>query len=371
MDVIDDQGRLFGLINIIDVFVVLIVVAVVVAGAALVLQSNPESDLETTTQATPETTTTTAILDLGPQPEYVVNRIKKGDTYSPAENSNLTVSDVYIAPQQDDARVVLAVDLESPVPNGTPSYAGAPLRIGRQLTVQTPTYEVSGTIRVTGYGFDRQTTRVLVEQAVDARTANAIQAGDTYTLAGREIAAVESVHAFATRNPDRRRIHLGLTIHTVDLGSGLQFGSITVRRGATLSFQTPDGPIYGTIERVGSSEPRGEPATREVTLELNGVPPEIASSLRSGMSETVAGNTNARVTAVDTQPAPVISTTDDGQVITGEHPFRKQVTLTAELSVRDTATGPTFKGRSLQLGRTVDLDLGTVTIEATVSEIGD
>lgn len=369
MGVLDDQGRILGLINVVDALVLLLVVVIVIAGVSFVIQTDPEPSEPT--EPVPEIASVTAVLDLGSLPEYVANRIDEGDFYSPVENSNLTVSDVYVAPQGDAVRTLLSVELQGPVTNDSIIYDGAPPRLGRQLTLRTDDYRVTGNLRALGDGTVRQTVPVLVSQTVDGSTVSAIQTGDSYTVAGYRVATVESVEVFATDDPEQRRVFLGLSLRTVDVGNGPQFGGTPVRRGVTLSFQTDDYELAGSVERVGSAQLPGEPSSREVTLELEGVRPALAASLGPGLSERIHGQTNADVVAVETRPEPSLVTTNDGRIIVGEHPNRMRVTLTTELAVRETATGPTFKGRHLQLGQTVPLDLGVATIEATVVEIGD
>ncbi|MGM0718641.1 MAG: DUF4330 family protein, partial [Halobacteriota archaeon] len=81
MNVIDDEGRLFGVINVIDVLVVLFVVAVVVAGAALVFSDDPEPE--------PNVETTYATLDLGTHLDAIVEELNEGDTYAPNDLDTL------------------------------------------------------------------------------------------------------------------------------------------------------------------------------------------------------------------------------------------------------------------------------------------
>jgi len=73
MEILDEKGRLFGVVNVIDALAVLLVLAVVAAGAALVLGSEPEPE--------PEFASTHATLDLGTQPDYIVAQLNEGDTY--------------------------------------------------------------------------------------------------------------------------------------------------------------------------------------------------------------------------------------------------------------------------------------------------
>jgi len=147
MELLDDEGKLFGVVNVVDALVVLFVLAVVAAGAAFVLQPDPEPAPE------PDLATTDATLDLGTQPSYIIEELETGDTYSPSGDAELEISDVHLAPQGDNTRVILGVTLEAPLSEETDamSYAGAPPRVGRSLDIQTSTYQVSGTLRrITG-----------------------------------------------------------------------------------------------------------------------------------------------------------------------------------------------------------------------------
>ena len=72
MPVLDDEGRLFGAVNVVDALVVLFVLAVVVAGVALVTGADDDSAAE------PEPETRTVVVQTGDQPEYVVDAIEAG-----------------------------------------------------------------------------------------------------------------------------------------------------------------------------------------------------------------------------------------------------------------------------------------------------
>jgi len=103
MALIDDNGRVFGWINIIDALVVLMVLAVVSVWIAFVFLDDAEP---------PETETTYATLDMGVQEPYAVEAISEGDTYEPSGTSTLRVTDVHLTPQGDTTRVFLRVAIE-------------------------------------------------------------------------------------------------------------------------------------------------------------------------------------------------------------------------------------------------------------------
>ncbi|WP_353635032.1 DUF4330 family protein [Halobacterium sp. NMX12-1] len=360
MQLLDDEGNLFGVVNVVDALVVLFVLTVVAAGAAFVLQPDPEPAPE------PDRVTMDATLDLGTQPSYLIEELEAGDTYSPSDDTELEITDVHLAPQGDSTRVILGVTLSGPAAEDTITYAGAPPRVGRSLDIQTSTYQVSGTLRYLGSGPQTTTTEVVIEDTVSTDTATTIEPGDTYTLGGTEIATVESVHAYGTETTDRKRVLVGLSLATLQDDGDVRFGGTTVTEGTTIPVRTSEYSLAGSIQRVGITDPQGEMATRTMTLQLEDVPPAKADSIHTGLTETVRGTTIADITNVDREAATVILTSRDGNIYEREHPVNQDLTLTADLTVRETETGVTFKGRTIQQGSTVTLDLGTTTVRATV-----
>ncbi|MFU1780587.1 DUF4330 family protein [Haloarcula japonica] len=461
---LDENGNLFGLVNVVDALAVLLVVAVVTAGVALVLQPESES---------PEPNTTNVTLDLGTQPSYIVSEITEGDTYSPGGDSELTITDVHLTPQDDQTRVILRATLQGAPDGDSLTYADAPPRLGRPLTIATSRYEVSGQIRAVGgdnslaqedttvvlrdtmataeaqdvtpgdeirlagrtvatiegvaaytagntteqtvfveaeldthtqqsdrrfggtqvrrgqtvtlpaedytldgrikqvgSGLQPATTDVLFEATVDAETADRIATGDVATVAGYEAAEVQTVTTYATRNPDRKRALVGLSLATIESNGRQQFGNAIVQRGNNITVSTASYDLSGTIDRVGALEPRGTLTNRTVTLRMTDMRADMADAIRPGMTETSGGQTVARVSRVSTEPSVIITTGENGSVTVADHPYLRDITITTELRVRETTSGVQFKGESIQQGSTVVINLGTITIEATVVSIG-
>jgi len=363
--IIDDEGNLFGVINIIDALVVVFVLTILIAGISLVLTDNSDSG-STSSAGTAGTTNVT--LDLGPQPDYIISQISVGDSYSPSGNSELTVTEVYFAPQGESTRAVVQAELSAPQSGETIQYNGSPPRYGRQLEILTETYSTAGTIRDVGGGSELTTTEteVVVRANLSETDARRLSAGQPIRVQGREVATIESVTVYGTRNPDKKTVFLGVTLQSVAYGEQQAFGETTIRPGATLSLPTDTGLIKGRLTRVGTTTQRGQSATRDVRLQLSNVSPLLADSVSPGMTESFGGETVARVSTVQRENATVVTRGQDGEIYERAHPINRDVTLTANLSVRETDTGVTFKRQTLQQGRVVTLDLGTVTIRATV-----
>lgn len=467
MQIIDEQGNLFGVINVIDALVVLMVVAVGVAGVALVFGDIAEPE--------PELDATGVTLDLGVIPEFIVAEINEGDRYSPNDNSNLTITDVHLTPSGGGLRVIIQAEVEGEVreEGGGIDYRGAPLRLGRSLVINTNRYEVSGrirdvsdsdtlnrqqtsvllrttlpsvearavspgdeiqlagrtvatvqqvsayasrdatqrtvflnvslethrrqderrfsgapvrrgqTVQLDGDGYsiagsiervgtslDQQSVDVVFTDTVTTETANQIAEGDRSQVAGQTTATVESVSLFGTNNPNQKRVIAGLSLNTVGYTERPQFGSVSVRRGADITFREQNYQIAGSIDRVGATELRGNQVTRTATLRVSEVREDIANAIRPGLVERTNGKTIASISTVEREPSVLILRGDRGNLGVFDHPVNRDVTITAELQVRETTGGVLFKGRGVRQGQTVTLDLGVVTVEAVLVTVG-
>ncbi|MWV65243.1 DUF4330 family protein [Halorubrum sp. JWXQ-INN 858] len=366
MELIDDDGDLFGVVNVVDVLVVLVVLAVGVAGVALVFAGDPDPEPDA-----PDIETTYATLDLGPQPAYVADAVREGDTYEPDADSTLTVTDVHVTPHGGDVGVTLRVELAGELDDDAVRYANAPPRLGRTLDLETDRYVVDGRIRAVGddAALDRDERTVVLRDTLDAETAESVTPGDEVRLAGRTVATIDDVATFATRDADRSRLYVEAVLDAHREDDRTRFGGVPLRRGQSVSLPAADYTLDAEIERVGGDFRLGETATRTVTLRMDEVRQDTADAVEPGMTEGPVDDPVAEVTAVETEPSIIIATGDDGTVNVVDHPRERDVTITADLQVRETPTGVRFKGDSLRTGSTVVLDLGTVTVEAEVVRV--
>ena len=364
MTIIDDEGNLFGVVNVIDALVILMVLAVGVAGIALVAAGGDESD-------EPNTETTYATLDLGTQPAYVVDEIAEGDTYEPDGSSTITITDVHVTPHGDDVGVTLRVELTGEEAGETIAYANAPLRLDRTLDIETDRYSVDGQIRAVGdtNTLDRTEETVVIRDTLPVDTAESVTPGDEIRLAGRTVATIDDVETFATRDANERLVYVETSLDAHREGDTTRFGGVALKRGQPVTLDAPAYTLDGEIDRVGD-DTLGETTTQTVTLRMDEVHEDTAGAIRPGLTEGTTSNPVATVSSVDVEPSLIITTGDDGTVNVVDHPRNRDVTITADLQVRETPTSVQFKGESLRSGSTVVLDLGTVTVEAEVVRVG-
>lgn len=131
MRVIDDEGFVFGLLNIIDVLVVLLVLAVATAGLALVTASNDTGTQSVTVQTTPQPDYVVAAIEVGPVPTDEVIAVK-GKAVSQVDNGRFVA--------------VLEVKLRVSLQGNVPMFQDERLYIGRTLTIDFGRTVVDGTV---------------------------------------------------------------------------------------------------------------------------------------------------------------------------------------------------------------------------------
>ncbi|WP_136689067.1 DUF4330 family protein [Halorhabdus amylolytica] len=369
MDVIDEDGRLFGLVNVIDALVVLLVLAVAVAGFALLDPFGPSGTEESRF----------ATIDLGDQPQYVVDQIQRGDVMRPERATrNVTVTDVYVGPANgENVTAVVRARINGTFKESGDSgprftYAGERITRGNAFTLETDDYGIEGTItRLSqdGTTLETNTRQLAIEATVPMTVANEIAVEDTYNVGGDPIGTIRAVDTYPADDPTTRRVTIGVDIRTIDREGGEYFGTSRVSLGSALPFETDAYALSGTIVARGSHVPAGTTETRTILVRADNVRPDFADGITEGMTEEIRGETTGRIVEKRVEPASVILTSDGGDIFERDHPRNKDVYLTVDVQVRETMDGYQFHARPLAEGNAITLDFRTLTVQGTVSDI--
>jgi guanyl-specific ribonuclease Sa len=372
---IDNEGRLFGLVNIVDILVVLLVLAVGVAGFALV-----------TGGSAGEQETRFVTVDLGSQPGYIAEQITVGDEWDVQGSDSFTITDVYRAPAIDaenDTQVLLRAQI-----NGTPlgntqdvtaeqqlqpiSFNGGPLRFGDQLKIQTNKYRVAGTVTAIGQTeaeLPTQSRGFVIEATVDRSVADQIDAGDRFVSGGTEQLRVETANVYPTLQEDVRRVVVGITAQTQVEGGVTLYGSQPIQPGTAINVRTETYQLAGNIVTVGGVEPPGTASSRTVTIDVENIAPERANAITTGATEQSQDIITAQVLSKVAQPA-TETIQSGGGFQTIEHPTQLDLTMDVELSVREFQDGRIqFRGESVNTGDTLSVALDGIVVEGIITEI--
>jgi len=369
MAVIDDEGRLFGVVNVIDLLVVLVVVAVVAAGVALLLGGDDSQPTAPGTNGTNATNgsepTRYATLSVTRGIANLSARIEVGDTIRPLPSGTpLTVTDTYVGPTNGGTRVVARVRY-----NGTlPTVDGSTVPIGDAISFREDDLAAQASVLAaneTGASLPTGTTPVVVETTIAPERLAAVQPGDELTLEGETVATVASVTAYPRADGESVRAVVGLRLETLVEGDRTVYGSGPVVNGRDLLVRTDAAEFEASITGRNRAEPRGDETPATVTVSIEDVSPTVADRLETGMEEAHRGAT-ATVTAVESEPAAVVTTTDDGRLVETTHPRNRDVTLTLDVTARRVDGELRFHGKPLGIGDGVTLDFERIDVRGTV-----
>jgi hypothetical protein len=161
-------------------------------------------------------------------------------------------------------------------------------------------------------------------------------------------------------------LRVDVTMQTVVRDGTPQYFGTDATLGSRIQFRSGVYELNATIVELNGTAAERVGATLDVRWE--NVRPDVADSLAVGMAEQHPG-ADAEITALDTQPATVVVTSDSGEVFAREHPVEEDVSLTVAVEARQNGGSLFFHGRPVQNGETVVLDFGTVTVEGTVTDI--
>lgn len=248
MEILDERGRLFGRVNVVDALVVLLGLAVVVAGAALVVGDNssgPDGNEEATGDATRYAT-----LDLGTHPTVVASLVRPGN--ATLDGVEATVTDVYRSPRSDNRVLLVArVGVEGELTDDGFRVADKFLRYGSSYTLATPDYQIGTHVTTTGSDPELRTQRVrtTVVTNVSAAVASSISTGDAQRIANDSVATVESVETVDSGSGWRvLRIELSLLTRPID--GTYEYAGEPIRVGRTLTVRTTDYQFRGEVVGV-------------------------------------------------------------------------------------------------------------------------
>lgn len=258
MGVVDEQGRLFGVVNVIDLAVVLVVVSTLVAGAVFVLvddEDPPEPGFES------EDRYVTVVLDA--RPGGSVPTLDSDGAMAPSESVTVggvdgQVTDTYVAPTDEGGFVTIARI------RVTVSAASANLTTDRRLVTDDRNLSVGQGIRLNddvsyrGYvhAVDRsgadlpvRTVTTTVVTTIPPSVADRVEAGDTQVVAGSEVARLVRVDRQQAME-DRTRVEVDVALRVFDPDGAPLYGTQYVRPGAELRVAPSGYEFWGTVTGV-------------------------------------------------------------------------------------------------------------------------
>ena len=166
MKIINEKGKLFGLINIVDLIVLLLVIAVIGVMATKLMGNKVTEAVQQKVDCWAQ------IRIIGAQPYLVDEALRQelpgqhmvaGSVYIDGTIEDVWIEDYKVQVMTDDGRIVTATDpdkkdiivlIKFPIAADTPNpkLGSQEVRAGRTLIIKCRTFETSGTIRYVQIG---------------------------------------------------------------------------------------------------------------------------------------------------------------------------------------------------------------------------
>ena len=166
MKIINEKGKLFGLINIVDLIVLLLVIAVIGVMATKLMGNKVTEAVQQKVDCWAQ------IRIIGAQPYLVEEALRQelpgqrmvaGSVYIDGTIEDVWIEDYKVQVMTDDGRIVTATDpdkkdiivlIKFPIAADTPNpkLGSQEVRAGRTLIIKCRTFETSGTIRYVQIG---------------------------------------------------------------------------------------------------------------------------------------------------------------------------------------------------------------------------
>lgn len=117
------------------------------------------------------------------------------------------------------------------------------------------------------------------------------------------------------------------------------------------------------------TETRSEETRIEIVVTSEGVLPQYAEWFEAGMTYQEGGESVARIVETRVEPSSMVVANDDGEVFERDHPRKKDLTLVVDVQVRESGDGYRFQSAPIRVGEPIELDFGTIAVNATVTDI--
>jgi hypothetical protein len=267
MNVIDEDGRLFGVINILDFLIIMLSLAIVVAGISVLGifsadQSNTANGGGDGNPPNQQTTPINRDNRSAAEVRYATVTVDSVNQYLSAavlSSNNVTVRGTeasvvktYRTPAESGVRLILLVRLngEAAEDSGSFSVAGQPVRLGERMTVTAATYQVTGRVtalRDTSDSFRIEPVAVRISARVPSTVADEVTPGDKFVIGEESVASIRNVSKSEIKDSSKVRMSVQIIVHANLRGGKYNFSGETLRLGTNLPFRTSRYEFSGRI----------------------------------------------------------------------------------------------------------------------------
>jgi hypothetical protein len=374
---IDEKGKFFGKINIIDLAIIIVIILMMVWGVNKLLSSEGEPS--------------TIYIQLqvcenkgkgcGNVPSYYFDTITKGEKLFSNNQIIGKIIDKYGLEKTEDSSDTPRVDIRLILKlkvldkNGIFLFNDKPIKLKEILDINTGKTTISGVIR----NFDKNLSSTkleyhekdvgiyLADQPVEI--ISNIKKGDKELGSGNEtIAEITNYQTYSTTSPNKN-IVLKADLKTLFLDNSYWFKGRKLKVGEGISIETDKIILRGTI--ISLDKARTTTFKKAATIKLYNQPEYIADKIIVGDQEQDnKGGTIGEILSKKVENAQREITTEGGSLVLVESHLNKDITLEVLLTVEKKQDELFFHGDNLKIGKSIYLSLEEIDISGKIVDLG-
>ncbi len=353
MPIVDEKGRLFGKINIIDLIVILFIVLVIIVGFKYLLS--------------------------GSEQEYVPVYFKV-DNVEPDIVESLKIGDVVFDSNGNEIAIIndlellenhqLFVTADVLVINDKDIFIFENeyvLKANNKIKLETQSMVLNGEVILVNKTPITKLDNLTISVHISSNNLeDLLETEYIYDYFGNEIAKIERINSIVTSGTNKI-VDMDIVIKTKRIGGERYFQGQSIRLSNSLRFLTDDLLFSGVIVEVKDEPTNSIP--KEIKIKIYDIYPWLVDAMGVGDTELSQGKVNAEIIGIEIVPAEMIVETHTGEVYKRDHPVNKDVTLIVELQVEQRHDEYYFHNYKVKIGQEISLDLGDVEFTGMIIEV--
>lgn len=244
MDIIDEKGRVFGVINLVDFLVVLFILAIAIAGVTAVLdEQNPPSKPEQTHYAT---------LSFSAPLESNVTQIETGEPILPTPaGTPITATDIYRAFERDgDVHFVVRGSYDGRLTRTRDRLYG-----GDTIPVVVGKYRVEAavlSINQTNASIETRTVPLVLAFNASAPVKRSLNAGQKIRADNQTVATIRSIDI--RQSSQEGPSFIGVELRARGVNGIPMYAGHPLRLNTSVTLVTDKARVTGRVWELGTTE---------------------------------------------------------------------------------------------------------------------
>ncbi len=364
MKLVDDKGKVLGRINIFDLMIVILVFLLLLQGTIHIARnwtlSEPEQVLVKIKGELCNVDSSLKTRDCGSSlPEYFYDNIYIGQAMRSKGEIIAKVDKIEAIGETEAKKIVLTLEVRAQLQDNELTFLGQELKINRRFVFATPTINFGVNVIYLDSNIIEQAAETITDATANRQTRiydgwdsvigelctldeadHAKECGidipDWFVNRIENLGTIEDKNAIIKVQEIRQMmvdqmttvIILNLTTYDNEAKEKM-FQGVPLKINNRLVVKSPQINFGVKILNIGTGLPE-ESRLHEKTiiLKIENLEPEIFNSIQEGMTEKNNNNeVIAEIVGKTVQPHILLLTTEDGQLLTEEHPINKDITL--------------------------------------------